>query len=499
MFKRILIANRGEIAIRVMCSAKELGVETVAVFHSVDKDALHVRYADYAIELSGETPKSAYLDINQIIAVAQKLDCEAIHPGYGFLSENANFSQSCQDAGIKFIGPNAKSIELMGSKTGARELMKAAGVPIVPGYNSKAKSDQEAYQIAEKIGYPILLKAASGGGGKGMRLVESSEDLIESLNSASAEAARSFGDDTVYMEKYIVNPKHIEIQILADEYGNIIHLGERDCSIQRRHQKVVEEAPSSVLTNELREQMGLVAVNAAKACDYVNAGTIEFLLDIHNNFYFLEMNTRLQVEHPVTEIVTGLDLAKEQIKIAAGYKLSLTQDDVKISGHAVECRIYAEDPLNNFLPDIGVIEYYRNPSGRGVRVDGGVETGSEVGLHFDPMLAKLITWGRDRNDALDKMSTALDNYRIYGFANIIPFLKAVVNDPIFRNEYFDTGYIPNHFEFEKLNEDKNSDVDELAALALYNFITTRKEKMTGSTEPKANRWMLNNIEKRRLV
>ncbi len=356
----------------------------------------------------------------------------------------------------------------------------------------------ELKKIALEIGYPVLLKAAAGGGGKGMRLVEKEEDLIESYEGAQREAIKSFGDDLVYLEKYVINPKHIEIQILGDEHGNYVYLGERDCSIQRRHQKVVEEAPSNILTEEIRIAMGKVAIDAARACNYVNAGTIEFLLDINKNFYFLEMNTRLQVEHPVTEIVCGLDLAVEQIKIAAGYPLAFSQKDVKLQGHAIEVRLYAEDPLENFMPDLGRIDYLRNPQGRGVRVDSGIETGSEVSMHFDPMLAKLITWGSDRNDAINKMHSALRDYRIMGFNTIIPFLIQVMEDDTFRNGYFDTGYIPNHFDFEKLKASKENAEQELSAVAVFLFAMNENKNIIKDPSPKINNWKANNLAIRNL-
>lgn len=497
MFKKILIANRGEIAIRVINAAKELGIETIAVYHQVDKQMPFVRYATYAVELIADTPKAAYLDMEQIIQVAKDNQAEAIHPGYGFLSENAHFSTLCQQNEIKFIGPYAHSIEAMGSKTGAREIMIKAGVPIVPGYNQKITDFDKAIKIADKIGFPILLKAAAGGGGKGMRVVEKAEEFKGNYLAAQGEAIRSFGDDLVYMEKYVLNPKHIEAQIIADEHGNYVFLGERDCSIQRRHQKVIEEAPSSILTPELRSQLGKVAIDAAKACSYVNAGTIEFLLDKDGNFYFLEMNTRLQVEHPVTELVTGIDLAKEQIRIAAGYPLSFNQEDVHLKGHAFECRIYAEDPLNNFMPDIGKIVYLNEPFGNGVRVDTGIETGTKVSLHFDPMLAKVITFGKDRDEAAEKMIVALKNYNLLGFTNIIPFLIDVFEDDTFRNGYFDTGYIPNHYNFELLNKKKFVDEDEIAALVTYLYNSQDTHIIKSDSSVNMNNWKLNHLNLRK--
>lgn len=499
MFKRILIANRGEIAVRIARAAREMSVETVAIYHEVDKAMPFVSYSDFAYKLSGDSPKSAYLDIEQIIDIAQKSGAEAIHPGYGFLSENADFAQAVSDAGLVFIGPKADSIRAMGSKTGAREIMAKAGVPIVPGNKEPIPNIDEARKIAESIGFPILIKASAGGGGKGMKSVHNLSELEEAFDSAKREALKAFANDAVYIEKLIENPKHIEIQIIADSHGNCVHLGERDCSIQRRHQKVVEEAPSTVLDEELRNRMGKVAIDAAKACNYLNAGTIEFLLDKNKNFYFLEMNTRLQVEHPVTEMVTGFDLAKEQLLVASGEKLSFTQDDVKIKGHAIECRIYAEDPFGEFLPDIGIINYCRQPGGYGVRVDSGVETGSEVSMHFDPMLAKLITWGRDRLDAIGKMERALRNYKIKGVKTIIPFLLAVIRHPEFKYGYFDTGFIEHAFDFDVLKKMRAENDELIAAIAAFGYRMTSASKRPIKSEPKTNKWKEKNLMIRRLI
>jgi acetyl-CoA carboxylase biotin carboxylase subunit len=496
MFKRILIANRGEIAVRVIRAAREMGIETVAVFHEVDRGMPFVHYADYAYRLKSKTPKEGYLDMQQILDIGKTSGCEAVHPGYGFLSENAKFSQLATDNGIKFIGPKPYAIEVMGSKTKARELMAKAGVPIVPGTKEKITDIARAKEIAEEIGYPVLLKASAGGGGKGMRKVLEEKYLQESFEAAQRESLKAFGDDSIYLEKYIINPKHIEIQLIGDEHGNYVHLGERDCSIQRRHQKVIEEAPSTVLDDELRHKMGKVAIDAAIACDYVNAGTVEFLFDINRNFYFLEMNTRLQVEHPVTERVTGVDLAKEQIRIAGGEKLSFTQEDIKWDTHAIECRIYAEDPFNNFLPDVGIINYLREPGGKGVRVDSGVETGSEVSIHFDPMLAKLVTLGKDRNEAIARMERALKNYRIKGLKTIIPFELAVMRHPIFRSGKYDTGFIDNDFDFNELNIMKQKQEEMIAAIAAYTHKKVRIKSISGNNKPKTNKWKQKRISQR---
>jgi len=432
MLKRILVANRGEIAIRIMRAAKELDIETIAVYHEVDKNSHYIHFADFAMEITGPTPKSAYLDYEQIISKAKQIGADAIHPGYGFLSENAVFAKACTENGIKFIGPSASAIESMGSKTNAREIMSAAGVPIVPGTKEPIKDINAAKQIADEIGYPILLKASAGGGGKGMRAVHSEDEFETNFESAQREASKAFGDDSIYIEKLIINPKHIEIQIIADSYGNCVYLGERDCSIQRRHQKLIEECPSTVLDAVTRDKMGQVAVAAAKAVGYENAGTIEFLFDKDRNFYFLEMNTRLQVEHPVTEIVTRVDLVKEQIMVASGERLSISQDEIPICGHAIECRINAEDVYNDFLPDTGKITFIQEPSGNGVRIDSGIATNSEVTVHFDPMLAKLICFGKNRSEAIEKMTRSLKNFIIHGIKTNIPFHLAVMNHPLFR-------------------------------------------------------------------
>ncbi|MCX7880324.1 MAG: acetyl-CoA carboxylase biotin carboxylase subunit [Ignavibacteria bacterium] len=467
MFKRILVANRGEIAVRIIRAAHELGIQTVAIYHKVDKSAAYVSYSDYAYEIFSVQPKAAYLDIQQIIDVAKKSGAEAIHPGYGFLSERAPFSQACLDAGIKFIGPKPYSIDAMGSKTRARELMEKAGVPIVPGTKQPIENLDSAFEIARKIGYPILLKASAGGGGKGMRKVFREDDFKENFESAQREALKSFGDGSIYIEKFLENPKHIEIQVIGDEYGNYVHLGERDCSIQRRHQKVIEEAPSTVLDEELRQKMGNVAISAARAVEYFNAGTVEFLFDKNKNFYFLEMNTRLQVEHPVTEFITGFDIVKEQINIASGKPLSFRQEDVVFRGHSIECRINAEDPFNNFLPDTGRIEFLREPTGKGVRLDSGIEQGSEVTIHFDPIIAKLITYGRTRSEAISIMLRALNDFKIIGIKTGIPFLSSVLTHPRFLEGDYDTGFLENDFDFSVLHKKDEEILNELAIISTY--------------------------------
>ena len=442
MFKKILIANRGEIAVRVIRACRDMNISPVAVYSEPDAAALHVRMADEAYLLGGAASSESYLRIDKIIEVCKLSGAEAVHPGYGFLSENAAFVRACQEAGITFIGPEPEAMEAMGSKTAARKVAIAAGVPVVPGTTEAFQSFEEAEKTAIEIGYPIMLKAAAGGGGKGMRLVNSANDLKSSLETAQNEAIASFGNGEVYVEKAIVRPRHVEIQVFADKHGNYVHLGERECSIQRRHQKVVEEAPSPINSVELREQMGAAAILAAKAVNYVGAGTVEFLVsDLTKDFYFLEMNTRLQVEHPVTELVTGIDLVREQIRVAAGEKLSFAQDDIKINGHAIECRVYAEDPENNFLPSPGRISRLRVPSGAGVRDDGGVTENQEVTIYYDPMISKLAVWGKTRQEAIDRMRRALDEYTVGGIKTTLPFFREIIRDAEFIQGNLDTGFI----------------------------------------------------------
>jgi acetyl-CoA carboxylase, biotin carboxylase subunit len=441
MFKKILIANRGEIAVRVIRACRELGIASVAVYSDVDRASLHVRKADEAYHIGPAAAAESYLNIHKILDVAKRSGAQAIHPGYGFLSENAKFAQACADAGIKFIGPSAASMEMMGSKTRARQHMEIAEVPFVPGTSRGLQSFDEAEEVAARIGYPVMLKAAAGGGGKGMRLVGSPDDLRSALEAARSEAQRSFGDNEVYIEKYIVNPRHIEMQILADEHGNTVWLGERECSIQRRHQKVLEESPSPLVDPEMRRRMGEIAVRVAKAANYTNAGTVEFLSDQQKNFYFLEMNTRLQVEHPVTELITGLDLVHLQIRIAAGEKLPFTQDDIQIRGHAMECRIYAEDPDNNYFPSPGKITLLLLPSGPGIRRDSGMYEGWTVPIDYDPLLAKLIGYGTDRQQTIGRLIRALNEYFVGGIKTNISLFRRILNDPEFQSGRLDTGYL----------------------------------------------------------
>ncbi len=467
--KKVLVANRGEIALRIMRSCREMGVKTVAVYSEADRGALFVRYADEAVCIGPPASKESYLRGDKIIDVAKKLDVDGIHPGYGFLSENADFARSVENAGITFIGPSAEAMELMGDKLSAKNAVKSYNVPLVPGLDHAVEDIAEAKRVAIEIGFPVLVKASAGGGGKGMRIVERAEDVEEQLNRAVSEAISAFGNGAVFVEKYADKPRHIEIQILADKHGNVVYLFERECSIQRRHQKVIEEAPSSVLTPELRKQMGEAAVNVAKACDYVGAGTVEFLFDADHNFYFLEMNTRLQVEHPVSELITGLDLVKEQIKVARGEKLSFTQDDLKIHGHALEIRVYAEDPTNNFLPDTGRLETYHPPKGPGVRVDDGFEQGMDIPIYYDPMIAKMITYGKDRDEAIDRMVRAIDEYQITGVSTTLGFCKFAIQHEAFRSGHFDTHFVQNYFKPEYLdNQDDNSEeIGAIIATSLF--------------------------------
>ena len=440
MFKRVLIANRGEIAVRIIRACREMGIESVAVFSDVDRKALHVRKADYAYHIGPATASESYLNADKILDVARRSGAEAIHPGYGFLSENARFARACADAGYKFIGPTPESMEMMGSKTRARQNMKRAGVPFVPG-SEHGLEIEAAERLAEQIGYPVMLKAAAGGGGKGMRMVAEPNELRSAYENARSEAQRSFGDNEVYLEKFIVNPRHVEMQIFADEHGNAVYLGERECSVQRRHQKVMEESPSPIVDEDMRRCMGEIAVRVAKAANYHNAGTVEFLVDEQRNFYFLEMNTRLQVEHPVTELVTGIDLVHLQMQVAAGEKLSFRQEDVNIRGHAIECRVYAEDPDNNFFPSPGQITRLISPSGPGIRRDSGMYEGWKVPIEYDPLLAKLIGYGETREDAIDRLLRALYEYFVGGIKTNISLFRRILRDQDFRAGKLDTGFL----------------------------------------------------------
>ena len=468
MFRKILIANRGEIAIRIMRACREMGIATVAVYSEVDRTAQHVRYADEAYLLGPAPATESYLVMEKIIEAAKTSQAEVIHPGYGFLAENPDFAQLVKDNGLLFIGPEPETIRLLGDKMAARETMIQAGVPIVPGVKKAISSVAEAQKIADEIGYPILLKAAAGGGGKGMRIVRSADDMNQLFKMARSEAKSAFGNDRIYIEKYLEKPRHIEFQIMADQHGNIVHLGERECSIQRRHQKVIEESPSPIVDPDMRQRMGETAVKAAQAANYVNAGTVEFLVDQDKNYYFLEVNTRLQVEHPVTEMVTGIDLAKEQIRIAAGDVLSFRQNEIQWYGAAIECRIYAEDPENKFLPSIGKIQSYREPQGPGVRVDSGLAKGDSVSMYYDPLISKLITWGRDRNEAIERMRRALDEYAISGVQTVIPFHKQVMN-----HANFIAGNISTHFideQREHLSNFESTAEHDLKTMAILSCL-----------------------------
>ena len=459
---KVLIANRGEIALRVMRSIKEMGIATVAVYSEADRTSPHVRFADEAICIGPPPSSESYLRIEKIIDAAKKVGANAVHPGYGFLSENEDFAKAAEAAGIIFIGPSPEAIEIMGSKLAAKEAVAKFNVPLVPGTSTPISDLDEAKAVADKIGYPVLIKASAGGGGKGMRVVQSKDEFKEQLERAQSEALSSFGDSSVFIEKYITNPKHIEYQIFGDRHGNVIHFFERECSIQRRHQKVIEEAPSSALTPELRKKMGEAAVNVAKSCGYYNAGTVEFILDENKNFYFLEMNTRLQVEHPVTEMITGVDLVKLQVRIAQGEKLPYKQEDLTIHGHAIEARIYAEDPSNNFLPDIGKLVRYNIPKGNGVRVDDGFEEGMSIPFYYDPMIAKLVCHAQDRNTAIDKTIRALNEYEITGVETTIGFCKFAIDHQAFRSGEFDTNFVGKYFKPEFLNA-VNDDIELIAA------------------------------------
>lgn len=471
MSKKILIANRGEIAVRVIRACQERGLQAVALYSDADRAALHVRYADEAYRIGPPPARESYLNIPAILEAAQRSGAEAIHPGYGFLSENEAFAEAVIAAGLAWIGPSPAAIHAMGDKVMARRAMIAAGVPVVPGSDSvegcdacAGLSDAEAVRAARHIGYPLLVKAAAGGGGKGMRQVHDPDELPRALAAARREAKNAFGDDQIYLEKLITRARHVEIQVLADQFGNVVHLGERECSIQRRHQKLIEEAPSVAVTPELRARMGAVAVRAAQAVNYSNAGTVEFLLDRTGNFYFLEMNTRLQVEHPVTELITGIDLVKEQIAIAAGRKLRWTQEEIGFKGHAIECRISAENPYNNFLPEAGKITSLIEPTGPGVRLESGIYAGWEVSLYYDPLLAKLIVWGETRGEAVLRMRRALDEYRIGGIHTTIPFHQQVMDSTRFQGGQFDTGFVDGPDGF-KLQAAPSHDLARVAAVA----------------------------------
>lgn len=475
--KKILVANRGEIALRVMRTCRQMGISTVAIYSEADRNSPHVRFADEAVCVGPAASKDSYLRIDKIIQVCKDLGVDGIHPGYGFLSENAAFAKACEENGVIFIGPTVEAIEIMGSKLAAKQAVSRFDVPLVPGTDQPITDVQEAKRLAAEIGFPILIKASAGGGGKGMRIVESAEDFEEQMKLAVSEATSAFGDGSVFIEKFVTSPRHIEIQILGDTHGNIVYLFERECSIQRRHQKVVEEAPSAVLTPALRQQMGEAAVQVARSVNYVGAGTVEFIVNHQLDFYFLEMNTRLQVEHPVTEMITGVDLVKEQIQIARGEKISFRQEDLRIHGHAIELRVYAEDPLNNFLPDIGKLEVYQLPQGEGVRVDDGFDEGMDIPIYYDPMIAKLIAHGHNRADAIQKLKKAIEDYQIKGVKTTLPFGTFVLNHAAFTTGDFDTKFVENYFH---PHEDRQEEHQLAALLAAKLF--QEKERAFGVSE-----------------
>jgi len=473
--QKILVANRGEIALRIMRTIRKMGIRSVAVYSEADRNSPHVFFADEAVCLGPAPSSQSYLDADKIIAFARELRVDGIHPGYGFLSENAEFAKKTEQAGINFIGPSPEAMRIMGSKLAAKECVKQYNIPMVPGIDKAIEDSQVAKDIAKKIGYPVLIKASAGGGGKGMRVVEKEADLEEQMQRAISEARSSFGDGSVFIEKYVSSPRHIEIQVLADKYGNTVHLFERECSIQRRHQKVVEESPSSILTPEIRAKMGAAAVMVAKSCNYTSTGTVEFLIDDQLNFYFLEMNTRLQVEHPVTEMITGIDLVEEQIKIARGEKLAFTQEDLSINGHSLELRVYAEDPLNNFLPSIGVLTKYIKPTGEGIRVDDGYEEGMTIPIYYDPMIAKLVTHGRNRTEAIQKMKAAIKEYTIEGVSTTLPFGTFVFEHEAFLSGKFDTHFVKQYYTPEKLVDKQKANAELAAIIALKYWIKKKEE------------------------
>lgn len=484
--KKILVANRGEIALRIMRTIRKMGIQSVAVYSEADRNSPHVLFADEAVCLGAPPSGKSYLNGDKIIAFCKELGVDGIHPGYGFLSENAEFAQKVEDAGITFIGPGADAMRIMGSKLAAKECVKHYDIPMVPGIDRAIEDIGVAKETAKQIGYPILIKASAGGGGKGMRIVEKEADFVEQMERAVSEAKSSFGDGSVFIEKYVTSPRHVEIQVLADKQGNVVHLFERECSIQRRHQKVVEESPSAVLTPELRKKMGAAAVMVAKSCNYTSTGTVEFLMDDKLNFYFLEMNTRLQVEHPVTEMITGIDLVEEQIKIAWGESLRFTQDDLTINGHAVELRVYAEDPLNNFLPSIGTLTRYEKPGGEGVRVDDGYEEGMPIPIYYDPMIAKLATHGKDRTEAIEKMKQAIKDYKIEGLSTTLPFGTFVFEHDAFVSGNFDTHFVKNYYTPDKLKEKQKAIAEAAAMIALKYWM--EEQKILKPVDHKTTSW-----------
>jgi acetyl-CoA carboxylase biotin carboxylase subunit len=492
--KKILVANRGEIALRIMKSAREMGIKTVAIYSEADRNAPHVKYADEAVLLGPPASSESYLLGDKIIQVCKDLNVDGIHPGYGFLSENAAFAESVEQAGITFIGPSAESMRIMGDKLSAKEAAKKYNIPLVPGTEGAIDDVEEAKRISSEIGFPILIKASAGGGGKGMRIVERIEDFEEQMQLAVSEAKSAFGNGAVFIEKYVGSPRHIEIQVLCDKHGNRVHLFERECSVQRRHQKVIEEAPSAVLTDELREKMGQTAIDVARSCNYVGVGTVEFIFDEQHNYFFLEMNTRLQVEHPVTEMITGVDLVKEQIKVARNEKLDFTQGELSIHGHAIEVRVYAENAMENFIPDIGRLKLYQRPHGTGIRVDDGFEQGMDIPIYYDPMISKLVTHGKDRDEARMRMVRACEDYNIVGVTTTLNFGKYVMEHPAFISGDFDTHFVKKHFQPEALNQ-HNQGEEEVGALILAQLLEKQRTAAKVSTQNKGGKsnWKMNRI------
>ena len=490
MFNKILVANRGEIAVRIIRLCRDLGITSAAIYSEADKSLQHTLLADESYYIGAAPSADSYLNLKKIIKLAKEIKADAIHPGYGFFAENPTFIKAVEDANIAFIGPSSKSVKLMGNKTAARRLMSEHGVPIVPGTTEAVNSVKEGIKISKEIGFPVLLKAAAGGGGKGMRVVNNENEFEPAFEGTKRVALKAFANDDVYIEKFIEKPKHIEVQILGDKHGNYIHLFERECSIQRRHQKIIEEAPSPFVDKSTRKKITEAAINAAEACNYFNAGTVEFLMDSEKNFYFLEMNTRLQVEHPVTEQITGVDLVKEQLSIAAGNKLTLKQDELKINGHALECRIYAEDSLNDFLPSTGKIYHYKAPSGPGVRLDSGFDNGSVISMYYDPLISKLCTWGNDRKISIARMKRALSEYQIAGVITNIVFLKSIIEHKIFERGTFDINFVENKFlkERKKLNKSDEQDIQSAAALISALLKSNQGSNIRKNNQGETNSW-----------
>lgn len=493
--QKILIANRGEIALRVMKSAKEMGIKTVAIFSEADRESPHVLYADEAVCVGPPPSNQSYLLGDKIIEICKKLKVDGVHPGYGFLSENADFARKLREAKITLIGPSPEAMDIMGDKISSKLAVKKYGTPLVPGIEDAISDVAAAKKVAAEIGYPIIIKASAGGGGKGMRIVQKEEEFEEQMERAMSEARNAFGNDACFLEKYVTNPRHIEVQVLGDHHGNYVYVFERECSIQRRHQKVVEEAPSCILTPEIREKIGEAAINAAKSCNYTNAGTVEFIVDDKLNFYFLEMNTRLQVEHPVSEMISGLDLVKEQIKIARGEKLGFKQEDLKINGHALELRVYAEDPQNNFLPDIGKLEVYQKPEGLGIRVDDGFREGMDIPIYYDPMIAKLVVHSKDRTDAIQKMKRAIKDYKIRGVKTTLDFGLFVLNHPNFISGDFDTGFVDKFYKPEYLNGVLTEEQVDVVEKFIACLPSESNEVKAVTTSIKQSNWKKNRVQR----